>query len=271
MALDAYLERIGHAGRVRTDADTLCAIHRAHILAIPYENLEIQLGRENLLSEDAFVSKLVDGRRGGWCYEMNGLLTLALRQIGFKVTRVAGAVGRSMLADEAVGNHLVGLVDLDRRYVVDVGLGDGPLEPFPLEEREWREGKLAFRLERLDQTWWRFHNHEHGMARNFDFSEEPRELDWYQPKCSQLQTADISTFVQYAIVSRRSAGGFQALRDTSHLQLLDGEMTRRELTSGVEYATLLREILGHDLGAEAETLWRRVQPRAAAREETAAR
>ena len=77
-----YLDRIAYSGPVNLDLETLAGIHRAHITTIPYENLEIQLGRENVLAESAFVAKLVHGRRGGWCYEMNGLLTWALRQIG---------------------------------------------------------------------------------------------------------------------------------------------------------------------------------------------
>jgi N-hydroxyarylamine O-acetyltransferase len=267
--LDSYLERIGYSGSVGPDARTLCDIHRAHIMAIPYENLEIQLGRENRLSEDAFHAKLVAGRRGGWCYEMNGLLTRSLREIGFRVTRVAGAVAREFRGDASVGNHLVGLVDLDRRYVADVGLGDGPLEPFPLEERSWSEGTLTFRLERLDDAWWRFHNHEHGMARSFDFTEEPRELSWYQGMCSALQTDEASVFVQYAIASRRSESGAQALRDATYLQVVDGALTRRELTDGSEYASLLARILGADLGDDADRLWQRVAPRAAKRAENA--
>ena len=164
--LDDYLARIGHNGPLRIDAETLSAIHRAHITAVPYENLELQLGRPNVLAEEAFVEKLVKRRRGGWCYEMNGLLTRALRELGFSVTRVGGAVAREILGEAALGNHLVGLVDLERRYVADVGLMDGPLDAFPLEARSWREGRLEFRLERLDDGWWRFHNHAHGLARS---------------------------------------------------------------------------------------------------------
>jgi len=267
--LDDYLARIGHGGPVRIDVETLSAIHRAHITTVPYENLEIQLGRRNVLAEDAFVEKIVKGRRGGWCYEMNGLLTRALREIGFSVTRVGGAVAREILGEGAVGNHLVGLVDLERRYVTDVGLMDGPLEPFPLEERSWSEGRLEFRLERLEDGWWRFHNHAHGLARSFDFTEEPRALSWYQEMCTALQTQDSSPFVQYAFASRRSASGFQALRDATHFHVRDGELTKREVGSADDYCAVLASILGTDLD-ESETLWQRVSARAAERARKAA-
>jgi N-hydroxyarylamine O-acetyltransferase len=160
---------------------------------------------------------------------------------------------------------MVGLVDLDRRWVVDVGLADGPLEPFPLEEREWREGELQFRLERLDGEWWRFHNHEHGLANTFDFTERPRELSWYQGMCTRLQIEDFSPFVQYAIASRRSQVGYQALRDTSHFHVKHGKLTERIVDTREDYAELLAGILDHDLGDEASTLWEGAVRRAAAR------
>lgn len=269
-SLDAYLQRIGDSGPLKTDADTLVRIHRAHGLTIPYENLEIQLGRESPLDEASFADKLVGRARGGWCYEMNGLLTMSLRRAGFRVTRVGGAVARNILGDAIIGNHMVGLVDLDRRYVVDVGLGDGPLDPFPLEERAWNEGKMQFRLERLDAAWWRFHNHEHGLAKTFDFTEEPRELGWYQDMSTALQTDETSIFRQYALASRRTPDGFHALRDTTHFDLRDGKMEQTEISDGNRYLAALAAILGADLGDEARTLWEIVDARAARRVRDAA-
>jgi N-hydroxyarylamine O-acetyltransferase len=267
--LDEYLARINYSDPVRPDFATLVALHRAHLTAIPYENLEIQLGRKNVLAEDAFVDKLVRRRRGGWCYEMNGLLTTVLREIGFNVTRVAGGVSRDVIAEQAVGNHLVGLVDLDRRYVADVGLGDGPLEPFPLEERSWTEGPMNFRLERLDAQWWRFHNHAHGFAPTFDFTEEPRVLGWYQDMCTLLQTADFSPFVNNALVIRRSADGVRALREATHITVANGTKTERPIETRDDYVAVLTELLGTDLGGEADKLWTKVATRVRERAATA--
>jgi N-hydroxyarylamine O-acetyltransferase len=263
--LDAYLERIGYEGDRNLDSETLAKIHRGHVLEIPYENLEITLGRENRLDEDTFANKLVADRRGGWCYEMNGLLTLAYRELGFAVTRVGGAVARDVLGDASFGNHMVGLVDLDRRYVVDVGLGDGPTLPFPLEERAWSEGKLEFRLERLEDGYWRFHNHEHGLAHLFDFSEEPRSLDWYQPMCTTLQTESWSPFVQFALASRRTPDGFVAMRDTTVIEVANGDRKQCEIAEPAEYRATLARVLGRDLGDEVDRLWRIVEARAAQR------
>lgn len=262
MSVAAYLERIAHTGSTSVDRETLYGIHRAHMLAIPYENLEIQLGRENVLTEAAFHDKLVGNRRGGWCYEMNGLLTTVLRGMGFAVTRLGGAVAREFVGDAAIGNHMVGVVDLDRRYVVDVGLSDGPLDPFPLEESEWQEGALVFRLERLDERWWRFHNHQHGLAPSFDFSEEPRALAWYADMSTNLQTDPTSIFKQLALACRRNVRGVEALRDTTYIEVVEADRSERKIESCDEYRSILRRILGEDLGEEAEMLWKKVDARA---------
>ncbi len=265
MPLHAYFDRIGYRGPTEASLAALTAIHRAHIDSIPYENLALHLGGENTLDVSDFHEKIVTQGRGGWCYEMNGTLTWALAEIGFAVTRGAGAVARALIGDEAQDNHLIGFVDLDRRYVVDVGLGDGPSEPFPLEERSWSEGPLQFRLERLDRTWWRFHNHALGMAPSFDFTEEARELASFQPMCTRLQTAEWSPFVSYAMVIRRTPSGYRALRDTTWIEVANNQRREREIRSLEEYRAHLDEILGVSLGENVETLWQNASARAETR------
>jgi len=264
--LDAYLERIGYSGSTEPKLSTLSAIHRAHLMAVPYENLDIQLGRTRTIGESAFFDAIVNRRRGGWCYDMNGLLTTALARLGFDVTRVGGAVARNLIFDDAIGNHMVGLVDIDgTRFVSDVGLGDGPLDPFELTEGGWNEGELAFALEKLDDDWWRFHNHANGLALTFDFTEEERPLDWYEPMCARLQIDPVSPFVNYAMTFRRTATGARSLRDTTLIEVEGGEKTERFIEDEIEYTSILTELLETDLGAEIGGLWNRVRDRAAIR------
>lgn len=198
---------------------------------------------------------------------MNGLLTTVLRKLGFDVMRVGGAVARSLIHNDAVGNHMVGLVDIDGiRFVADVGLGDGPLEPFELREHEWTEGELTFALEKLDDGWWRFHNHPHGLAQNFDFTEEERALDWYRPKCAELQVDPRSPFVNYAMTFRRTPTGARSLRDTSLIEVQGTTRTERRIEEEDEYRSLLTELLGADLGEEVTDLWAKACKREAERE-----
>ena len=270
MDLEAYLDRIGYQGPVQPDEQALFALHRAHLAAIPYENLDIQLGQPKVLDEDRCAERLVGRRRGGWCYEMNGLFFAALREIGFDVQRVGGAVVRDILGEDAIGNHMVLLVDLDRRFVADVGLGDGPLHPFPLEERRWSEDDFHYGLARTDDGWWRFENHEHGLAPRFDFTETPRALDWYQPQCRVLQSGDSSPFVALAMTFRRDPRKIRALRDVTYLEIEGTKKTETRIESRGEYARLLGQLLDLDLGEDALRLWSIVSARDAKRRAEAA-
>ncbi|WP_194918521.1 arylamine N-acetyltransferase family protein [Catenulispora rubra] len=85
----AYLDRIGVAGPLKPDADTLRLLHRAHVTTVPFENLSIHLGEEISLELDALVDKIVTRRRGGFCYELNGLFAALLEAVGFGVERLA--------------------------------------------------------------------------------------------------------------------------------------------------------------------------------------
>jgi N-hydroxyarylamine O-acetyltransferase len=125
MHIDAYLERIAFVGRVRPDLATLTALQRAHLRAISYENLDVQLGRPVTIERAPIFEKMVVNRRGGWCYEMNGLFGWALAELGFRVTRSAGAVMREVSGDSSIGNHLVLKVELEEGiFLGDVGFGD---------------------------------------------------------------------------------------------------------------------------------------------------
>src|SRR5690349_8992051 len=114
MNLDDYLRRINYDGALDPTLETLTAIHRAHLTAIPYENLAIHLGGYNSVDLAKIFDKLVTRHRGGWCYEMNGLLAWALRELGFQVTLLSSDVRGEFIGDGAGGDHLVLRVDLDR-------------------------------------------------------------------------------------------------------------------------------------------------------------
>ena len=136
MRLECYLERIGYKGSANPDLECLKKIHLHHALSVPYENLDTQLGRPVDQDNERIFEKIVTKRRGGWCYEQNGLFGWALSQIGFEVTRVAAAVMRAERGEDSAANHLALLVrtaDTDDTWLADVGFGgSGPLLPVAL-------------------------------------------------------------------------------------------------------------------------------------------
>ena len=260
MKLAAYLERIGFEGTPHPDLDTLRRVHRAHVLAIPYENLDVQLRRSVGLDVRDVYEKLVLRRRGGWCYELCGLLAWALEEIGFRVTRMEGAVRRAELGEVAIGNHLVLRIDLDRPFLADVGLGDGLVEPVPLEVGPIRQGWLAFRLEQLGECWWRFHNHPHGAASSFDFRNAPGSPATFAAQCSRLQSDPASNFVLNAVCKRHLPDRIEELRGRTRRTVRATGVEQRTLDSADEYVDTLSRVFGIDL-PEAATLWPRILAR----------
>ncbi|WP_018680793.1 arylamine N-acetyltransferase family protein [Actinokineospora enzanensis] len=131
--LDAYLTRIGVRGPLPPTADTLRALSRAHTFAIPFENLDVVLGRGIDVDLPAIQDKLVTRGRGGYCYEHNLLMGAALDRLGFRVTRVLGRP--ALNAPRPIPRtHMTLLVGAgDETFLTDVGFGnDGLLEPVPL-------------------------------------------------------------------------------------------------------------------------------------------
>jgi N-hydroxyarylamine O-acetyltransferase len=260
MHLLAYLNRIGYRGSVRPDRETLFAVHRAHIESVPYENLDIHLGRRLELSDEFFFDKIVTRRTGGWCYVMNGSLSWALREIGFHVRRVVAGVNRELMGDEMLTNHLAVIVDLDQPYLCDAGLSDALLEPVPLKEGTFAQGGFSMSLARIGDGW-RFTNHPAGGAKSFDFSETPVELDAFAKRCDVLQTSPDSNFVKTILCVRRHENRIDRLRDATLMTITPEGQTMRVISSLSDYASVLRELFDLDLkGAEAD-LWPKAEAR----------
>src|SRR5690242_9417454 len=111
MDIAAYLQRIGYSGSRVPSADALRALHVAHLQAVPFENLDIHLRRPISLDPERLFQKIVLERRGGFCYELNGLFAALLRALGFQVTYLSASDAH---ADGGYGppfDHLALLVE----------------------------------------------------------------------------------------------------------------------------------------------------------------
>jgi N-hydroxyarylamine O-acetyltransferase len=253
--IDAYLARIGLAGRPSADLRGLTALHRAHLLAIPYENLDVQLRRPVTIERPAIYEKIVGRKRGGWCYEMNGMLGWALAELGFKVTRATGSVMREMAGDASNANHLVLRVELpEGLYLADVGFGDGPRDPVPVATGAFRSEGFEFNLRRVDDQWWRLYSHSLGAAPSFDFDLAPADEVKLAAQCEALQTDPQSHFRLNLFCFRHTPHGVTSLR---------GRVLRKVTPKGYEERVLadaddLMAALTNDIGVdvpEARSLW----------------
>ncbi|MFJ6513926.1 arylamine N-acetyltransferase [Streptomyces sp. NPDC091406] len=242
MTLEAMLYRIGHPGRARPDRTTLVALHRRWRRTVPYENLDIQLGRPVSLDSDALADKLVGRRRGGYCYEQNAGLLMLLRLVGFEVSMVEAGVMRQAHGDAMWGNHNALIIDLDgRQWLADAGIGDGFLEPLQLREGPQKQGGFTYRLERLSSGTWRFHHHPGATIPSYDFRLQPREPADFAARSQELSTSPESPYVTTLIIARPTAGHTMLLlsRTVRHYRA-DGRSSHT-ISDVCEFATTLHE------------------------------
>ncbi|GAA1177693.1 arylamine N-acetyltransferase family protein [Pseudonocardia alaniniphila] len=242
--IDGLLHRIGYDRPIHADPETLRRLHRAWRTQVPYENLDIQLGRPINLEPGALLDKLVRRRRGGYCYELNGGLALLLESAGFEVTMVEGGVLRETRGDAMWGNHNVLLVDLDgERWVADAGIGDGFLEPLRLREGSHTQGAFTYRLERLDPDTWRFHHHPGGTVASYDFRLRPRELAEFSGRSHELSTSPDSAYVTTLIAARPVADATLLLLSRTVRRLGANSRQSWTVSSVEEFADVLSERL----------------------------
>ncbi|HYD98862.1 MAG TPA: arylamine N-acetyltransferase [Alphaproteobacteria bacterium] len=147
--IDRARARLGLDGPLAADAATLVALHRAHAETIPFENFDVLLGRPPSLDPEALAAKMLDRRRGGYCFEHNSLLRAVLAGLGFAVRPLLGCVTFN-LPGIRPRTHLLTLVEAGgRRWIADVGFGGhGLVEPVPFEpgrEHDAIDGRYRIR------------------------------------------------------------------------------------------------------------------------------
>jgi N-hydroxyarylamine O-acetyltransferase len=259
MDLQAYLDRIGYSGIAEPTLNCLKAIHRLQAFTIPYENLDIQLGRRVDRDRQRIFDKVVLRHRGGWCYETHELLHWALVTIGFDARLVTAGIHRREFGDAKIGNHTAILVTLDKIYLADLGLGDGIRDPIPLLEGAYIQGKLTFRLERIESGYWRFLNHAFAYPTNFDFRDEPLDAARIDRMAEEFQTSAESIFVQNLACQIMQPESVTCLTGRV-LRQKTAEGTTKKLVKVSEFEQVLADIFGIR-DEEAASVWPRIEER----------
>ncbi|MFC3205579.1 arylamine N-acetyltransferase family protein [Aquamicrobium soli] len=245
--LEAYLARIGVEWPARLDIHSLSKLHRAHLMAFTWEALDAFMGWRSSVTPAAAFTKMVEGRRGGWCYEMNGLFGAALAALGFRVTRLCGGVDRERLGDMAIGNHLTLRIDLDRPYLAEVGVGDAIVEPVPLVLGPIRQRGFDFSITQADSGWLRFNNHAHGVARSFDFRPDHSDEAAMASTHGWLMQDAGSPFTNALAVFRHRADGYVSLQNDCLRRVTAGSLSERRIVSADHLAETFETIFDLDV------------------------
>ena len=247
--IPSYLARIAYSGPTEPTADNLRALHYAHLLAVPFENLDIALGRKIIVDEDAIVRKVVGQRRGGFCYELNSAFAALLRALGFRVTLLSARVARANGGEGPEFDHLTLRVDLEEPWLADVGFGESFLEPLRMQagiEQTDPGGKFRL-LQHGERLQLETAVPNSGWKPQYSFSLLPRRLEEFAGMCHHHQTSPDSSFTRNRICSRATPNGRITLSDMKFIVTANGERQERALDSEAERIAILREEFGISL------------------------
>ncbi|MGW3350121.1 arylamine N-acetyltransferase family protein [Nonomuraea rubra] len=266
--LNTYLDRLEIRDPGEPSLDALRALHRAHVERVPYETLEVQLGRRITLDPRESIDRILRGR-GGYCVQLNGAFATLLTALGYDVTWHRAGVQASRRAPASgvsFAPHLALSVALDgQSWLVDIGLGDGLLEPLPLREGAYRQGPFEFRLSAsaVEPGGWRFDHDPRGSIAGLDMETEPATavdfVEWHPYLC----TSPESRLVRAAVVLRRDATGADALVGCM-LRRVSAEGTSEvELATRADWYDALSSVFGLHLGdvnaKDRAALWAKVR------------
>jgi N-hydroxyarylamine O-acetyltransferase len=248
---EAYLERVNLSGSVRSTEDRLADLQRAQLYTIPFENFDILLERGISLDPAVLCSKLVNRKRGGYCFELNGLFLMALQAFGFDARALLARV--HLNGTPSGRGHQIALVTIrGRQWIADVGFGNPnlrvpiPLEfnrPFPQDGREVRlidAGHFGTMLQaRIDEQWQNLYSFELGHV-------FPPDILYGNHYAS---THPNSLFTTARVAALATPEGATTLLNTTLKRTLAGKEQVQELEEGPGYLDALQTCFGIKLDA----------------------
>jgi len=213
--LAAYLARLGHSAAILPTLATVTALHRAHVEAIPFENLDVLVGRRPSLTLDDIVTKLVHGRRGGYCFEQNSLFRAVLEQLGVPVTLLMARVRFGTQSIRPRTHTLLRIEIEGRSYIADVGFGGWGLSvPLRLDAGvERHDGLLSHRLMKTGDLWVLQARLDEGWADLYAFTLEPYYAADLEMANHYVATYPDSLFRHHLVAQRIRADRRLMLRD----------------------------------------------------------
>jgi N-hydroxyarylamine O-acetyltransferase len=238
-----YLQRIGAASYGVPDLEQLASLQNQHLLEVPFENLDVMWGNPIRLHLDELYDKIVNRRRGGFCYELNGLFAWLLSSLGYSVDLLSARVYDEERRDFGPQfDHMALCVHLERPYLVDVGFGDGFRQPLLLPDGRTEDVSGRYRLiapeEHSDEL--ELQHREDGLWKSqYRFTRHAYTLDDFNTMCHYHQSSPYSSFTQGALCSRATPGGRITLTQSELILTHDSEKTKTPVHDQEHFKRLL--------------------------------
>lgn len=252
--LAAYLRRIGYQGPVEPTLSALKALHLAHATHIPFENLDVLLGRPIALDLASLQAKLVTRRRGGYCFEHNLLFAAVLREFGFEPGMLAARVRHRSTAVLPRTHMLLLVAAGGSRWLADVGFGgEGLLLPVPFGKgEEARHYAWSYRvIEEADTGTWVLQSRRNDAWLDlYAFTLEPQQAVDYEIANHYMSTHPNSRFVQTLTVQLPGPQQRMILRNRDLIEDRGEAVIERKIESDAEFVGVLQEYFGLEISEE---------------------
>lgn len=246
MNIEDYLSRIGFTGTLAPNVPTLKALQRAHLLAIPFENLDIHWQNPIVPDTAKFYDKMIVRQRGGFCYELNGLFNQLLKELGYETRLVSARVYNGKVhGPEFDHAAIIARVD-DDEYLVDVGFGSFTTEPlrFVIGEKQQDDAGI-FIIRKFDKEYLEVAKQEDGGWRSeYIFRDVRRELAEFAEMCDFQQYSPDSHFRKGKLCSIMIPNGRKTLTEKSFIVTTGDQKREFPVTSEAEFYSLLEREFG---------------------------
>jgi N-hydroxyarylamine O-acetyltransferase len=243
MDTEKYLRRIGiEHFDIPVNAESLKKLQKQHLLNVPFENLDIHWKRPILLDKNIFYEKIVEEKRGGFCYELNGLFCELLNEIGFPSRMISARVATANDEFSREFDHMAILTEIgDETFLVDVGFGDFTAEPLKFVfDAEQPDAAGAFVIKKhADEYFLVAKRDGDAWKSEYIFKDSAHDLTEYAEMCEFHQTSPESHFTHGKVCSMMTSEGRKTLTNKKFIETRGGVKRETEIHSEEEFNSIL--------------------------------
>jgi len=242
MKIGDYISRIGIADvELRPNLETLTRLQRAQLTTVPFENLDIHWKRPIVLDIEKFYSKIVGARRGGFCYELNGLFNVLLRSIGFQTRLISARVFNGKEFGPEFDHAAITATIDGEEYLSDVGFGAFSAEPLRFViDVEQNDPDGVFVIRKFDDEYFEVAKQNDGLwISEYIFRDVEHDLSEFAEMCDFQQYSPASHFTKGKLCSIMTEDGRKTLTDKNFIVTTNGEKTETPIWSDNEFYSLL--------------------------------
>jgi len=255
MDVESYLRRIEYHGPRQPSASLLRSLHRQHLFTVPFENLDIPLATPVCLDIPLLYDKIVVRRRGGFCYELNGLFSELLTALGFQAHMLSARVRRDDGGFGPEFDHMLLKVELDEPWLVDVGFGESFVHPIPFNPggSDTVDGR-RYVIAPTGNEWQLLREDDKGQVPLYLFSDVQRQLGDYVGMCNYHQMSPESHFTHNWICSKATPEGRVTIANMRLIITRCGSREESNLIGEADLGVCLRDYFGILLDGSADLL-----------------